>query len=140
MTVACRHPDRIDGCISIDAAPVNESGNEAFGSFAKQVLDFMISFNHDTTRQEAIFKTKEYFKGKAQFVALVDRSLEYLGPDSDQKQAKFIVNIPTLLKKFDNIPAFDEDLRYEGQTLFVMGSRSRIYEFDQFKKVFPNLK
>jgi pimeloyl-ACP methyl ester carboxylesterase len=35
MTVACRHPDRIDGCISIDAAPVNESGNEAFGSFAK---------------------------------------------------------------------------------------------------------
>jgi hypothetical protein len=56
------------------------------------------------------------------------------------KQAKFIVNIPTLLKKFDNIPAFDEDLRYEGQTLFVMGSRSRIYEFDQFKKVFPNLK
>jgi hypothetical protein len=56
------------------------------------------------------------------------------------KQAKFIVNIPTLLKKFDNSPAFDEDLRYEGQTLFVMGSRSRIYEFDQFKKVFPNLK
>ena len=34
MTVAARYPDRIDGSISVDAAPVNESGNDAFGSFA----------------------------------------------------------------------------------------------------------
>ena len=27
MTIACRYPDRVDGVISIDAAPVNESGN-----------------------------------------------------------------------------------------------------------------
>ena len=44
MTVACRYPDRVDGMISIDAAPVNEAGNEAFGSFAKTVIDFMASF------------------------------------------------------------------------------------------------
>ena len=24
MTVACRYPDRVDACISVDAAPINE--------------------------------------------------------------------------------------------------------------------
>ena len=27
MTTACRFPDRVEGCISIDAAPVDESAN-----------------------------------------------------------------------------------------------------------------
>ena len=27
MTVACRYPDRVDACISVDAAPINESSN-----------------------------------------------------------------------------------------------------------------
>ena len=27
MTLACLYPDRVDGVISVDAAPVNETGN-----------------------------------------------------------------------------------------------------------------
>ena len=40
MTIATRYPDRIDGAVSVDAAPVNESGNDAFGSFAQKVVRF----------------------------------------------------------------------------------------------------
>lgn len=43
MTLACRYPNRVDGVISVDAAPVNERGNEAFGSFTYSVLEFMHS-------------------------------------------------------------------------------------------------
>jgi len=42
MTLACRYPDRVDGVISVDAAPVDESKNsEQFGSFTIQLLNFM---------------------------------------------------------------------------------------------------
>jgi pimeloyl-ACP methyl ester carboxylesterase len=41
MTMACRYPDRVDGFISVDAAPVNEAGSDKFGSFAESVLNFM---------------------------------------------------------------------------------------------------
>ena len=33
MVLACRYPDRVDGCISIDAAPVDERKNVKFKEF-----------------------------------------------------------------------------------------------------------
>ena len=47
MTLACRFPDRVDGCISVDAAPKNEQDAHAFGSFAEKVIGFM----HDLKEQ-----------------------------------------------------------------------------------------
>ena len=41
MTLACRFPSRVDGVISVDAAPKNERDLTAFGSFAQTVLEFM---------------------------------------------------------------------------------------------------
>jgi esterase len=38
MTLACRFPDRVDGCISVDAAPVDESGNKDYGEFTFGVV------------------------------------------------------------------------------------------------------
>ena len=35
MTLACRFPERVEGVISVDAAPVNETSRYAFGSFAE---------------------------------------------------------------------------------------------------------
>ena len=64
MTIACRHPDRVDGVISIDAAPVHESGNQAIGSFAKTVLDFMVGFKDGTTIAQAMQRTKKFLKAK----------------------------------------------------------------------------
>jgi len=56
----------VDGCISIDAAPKNESGNEAFGSFTHGVLTFMhdLSRQPDLTKKEIVLQADEYFKGK----------------------------------------------------------------------------
>ncbi len=41
MTVACRYPDRVDACISVDAAPINESSDKSFGEFTYSVIKFM---------------------------------------------------------------------------------------------------
>ena len=46
MTLACRFPDRVDGCISLDAAPKNEEEGSEFGAFAENVIDFMLSMKH----------------------------------------------------------------------------------------------
>ena len=41
MTTACRFEERVDGVISIDSAPIDESGQNAFGSFTYGVIQFM---------------------------------------------------------------------------------------------------
>ena len=59
MTTACRFEDRVDGVISIDSAPVNESqGKNNFGRNSFKVLSFMheLSQIEDLTTQEAITK------------------------------------------------------------------------------------
>lgn len=50
MAVACRFPDRIDGVISIDSAPINESGNKAFSTFTYETLKFM----HDLGQEKGL--------------------------------------------------------------------------------------
>ena len=48
MTIACRYPERVDGVISLDAAPVDESFEiEQFGSFAQAVLDFLFELKEE---------------------------------------------------------------------------------------------
>ena len=47
MTLACRFPDRVDGVVSVDAAPKNERDQHAFGSFAEQVIDFMLNLSKE---------------------------------------------------------------------------------------------
>ena len=41
MTTACRYPDRIDGVISVDSAPVNESTKNVFITFTYIVIEFL---------------------------------------------------------------------------------------------------
>lgn len=48
------------------------------------------------TRAEAMNKTKVYFNGKVEFVNLVDRNLEFLGPESNSRTLKFLANVETL--------------------------------------------
>ena len=42
MTVACRYPDRVDACISVDAAPINESSDKSFGEFTFSVVIILL--------------------------------------------------------------------------------------------------
>ena len=63
--------------------------------------------------------------------------------DKDNKEddpVKFAVNIAALQNQFPNIPYFDESLVYHGPSLNIVGGNSRIYDFDIYKKVFPNIE
>ena len=66
MTLACRFPDRVDGVISVDAAPKNESDIHKFGSFAETVINFMeeLSREEGVTYRQATDRGKDFFKGK----------------------------------------------------------------------------
>ena len=69
MTTACRFPDRVDGVISVDSAPVDESGRPAFFAFTYGVIKLMKELDQmNLTRKEALQKAKEHFKGKVEFV------------------------------------------------------------------------
>ena len=40
MTLACLFPERIEGCISVDSAPIDESKNVDFRTFTWKVVNF----------------------------------------------------------------------------------------------------
>ena len=145
MTLACRYPDRVDGVISLDAAPVNEKGNHAFGSFTYHLLEFMHNmkvFDEAITVEKAVDAAKRTYAEKPQFSALIERSIK-TKPDVPWAQQKddpleWAINLATLRGEFLNIPFFDETLRYHGPAFNIVGGRSRYYPFEQYKKVFPN--
>jgi hypothetical protein len=56
-----------------------------------------------------------------------------------KEEVKWLVNTEALLREFRNIPYFDETLRYTGPTLQIVGGRSKIYPFEAYQKVFPNI-
>ena len=97
MTTACRFPDRVDGVISVDSAPVDESGPAAFFSFTYGVIEFMAKLQNEgnLTRKEAISRAREFFKGKPEFVNLLqtnmNRSVDHL---------EWLVNIESIYRNF----------------------------------------
>ena len=55
MTLASRFPDRVDGVISVDSAPVDESRNEGYFAFTLSCVQFMnVLSKEKLTREEAI--------------------------------------------------------------------------------------
>jgi len=51
MTTACRFPDRVDGVISLDTAPVNENARRnQFGRKSYKVISFM----HELSKVEGM--------------------------------------------------------------------------------------
>jgi hypothetical protein len=61
-------------------------------------------------------------------VSLVERNAD---PDSKDK-VKWLINLDSIYHNFDNIPYFDESLRYYGPAYFIMGAKSHRYTFDQY--------
>lgn len=136
MTTACRFPDRVDACISVDAAPINESSSKSFGEFTYSVIKFMNQLSEEAvSKDEATKRAKEFFRGKLQFVSLLERNLD----PNHKDEIKWLVNVEALMREFGNIPFFDETLRYEGPCLQIVGGRSRIYPFEKYKKVFTKI-
>lgn len=84
-------------------------------------------------------QVREMMRDKSALIAIVDRALRYDGRDCNDKPPEFLVNVETLLKEYSNIPSFDESQRSETKVLFLMGSRSTIFPFGKFRKVFPRV-
>ena len=49
-------------------------------------------------------KAKEFFRGKLQFVSLLERNMD---PNS-KDEVQWLVNVEALMREFRNIPYFDE--------------------------------
>ena len=136
MVTACKYPDRVDGCISIDSAPVDESGPSALDWLPLKMLELMHSFSDQgLTRSQAIQQAKEFYDNKPELVFIIDKNLKR---NKDDK-LEWLVNIDSLYKNFQEVPYFDESLTNDTKSVYhIVGEQSKIYEIDQYKKVFPN--
>ena len=72
------------------------------------------------SKKEAIERSKEKFKEKPEIVHIIKQNICPKTVD-----LKFLVNIDTIYEKFDNIPYFDESLRFEKETAYhIVGALS----------------
>lgn len=96
MTTACKYQDRVEGVISVDSAPIDESGQNAFGSFTFGVIKFMFQLSQEgLTRKQAVEKGREHFKGKPQFSALLETNMNRKSEDLE-----WLVNIDSIYTNF----------------------------------------
>ena len=122
MTTACRYPDRVDGIISIEAAPIN-SNNIGCTINTISTVEFMYNLKHiepAIMRKEALAKATTFFNGDKNCVAFLNSSM-----DRRSNELKWMVNTDILYKKFAQIPFFDESLTFNKNTAYhLVGANS----------------
>jgi len=61
-------------------------------------------------------------------VSLLEKNMD----PNHKDEVQWLVNVEALMREFQNIPYFDESLRYHGPTLQIVGGKSRIYPFESY--------
>ena len=130
MTLACKYPDRVDGVISVDSAPVDESGPQALNWLPYKVLKLMYSMSQEgITRSKAIEKAKEFFNNNPEMVGMLEKNMS----KNKEDKLEWLVNIDSLFENFQQVPYFDESLLYENKTVYhLVGENSQLYKMDQY--------
>ena len=78
MTVACRYPDRVDGVISVDSAPIDESQQiESFFADTHGMIEYMQDLSHEgLTRIAAVKKCRERFKENPEYSTVLETNMD----------------------------------------------------------------
>jgi pimeloyl-ACP methyl ester carboxylesterase len=90
----------------------------------------------DITKEEALQKAKEFFNNEMQFVALLERNMD----PNVKTRVEWLVNTEILLREYENVPYFDESLRYEGPCYHIVGGKSKQHPLAKYQRVFPRLR
>ena len=116
MTTACRYPDRVDGVISIDTAPVDESKNEAVIDQIRSVITFMYDLNvAGVTTAEAKKLVSKHFSDKQEIIPIIRSAMKPLS-----EELQWQANVESFFKNLESIVHFDENLRYPKSTVYQL--------------------
>lgn len=137
MTLACLHPERVNGLISIDTAPKSFLSDKQQVKQTYEGLQKIKNLNIEgKTRKTAMDVIQQSFKdpGIANFVA---SNLVY-DETNERKFVKWCVNLEAILGNLEKLVDFESDLKpYNGPTLFLNGGLSVKVEESTYKKFFP---
>jgi pimeloyl-ACP methyl ester carboxylesterase len=60
--------------------------------------------------------------------------------DRQADDLRWLVNIETIIEQFQQVPFFNEGLRYNKKHAYhLVGGNSNQYAFEQYRKVFPKI-
>ena len=77
MTLGCKFQDRIDGIISLDSAPVDESQNTTFYPEAYKLVTLLNKMNkQNLSKKEGLKMLKEHSGNRPELVHLLTSNLD----------------------------------------------------------------
>ena len=136
MTTACLNPERVDGVISVDAAPWHWNKLACYLTIPPfRYLRFMRKMSkRNMTRKEAMAYVKKKYRrtpgNAAMFIKLMDRKHDKL---------VWTINVDAILNTRPT--SFDSKLKYRKETAyFIRGKRSiNFYRSWVYRRVFTKL-
>lgn len=135
MTTACKHPDRVDGWISVDAAPYDYNNNTKYIAFVQEVVDFVKDFQAEgKSKQEIKTILSENFDNPA-IAHLLMTNMEFNEKDL---VSKWKSNMDTLANSSNNVFGWEYCGEYKGPFLALVAGKKRSFHLVDFEKSFPN--
>ncbi|KAJ6008873.1 hypothetical protein N7522_003889 [Penicillium canescens] len=139
MAVALRSPDRVSALIPVDNAPVNAALKSDFPRYVRGMQKVEAEKVSKQSDANKILEDYEESLPIRQFL------LTNLVRSEDDNTLKFRVPLSVIGRSLDNMADFpfkeSDNLKYDGPTLFVRGTRSQYVSDDTvpaIKKFFPN--
>ena len=78
---------------------------------------------------------RDRFENKPELVHIFDTNR-----DKTLDELELLVNIDSMFEHFPEVRSFDQDLRYNEETIYhILGGNSIIYDLSVFRKIFPNI-
>jgi esterase len=139
MTFAINYPDRLNGLIVVDSAPIDNRDKSYIYSNTKDIIDKVYDYNIDNkSRKEVVEDFKKMFRGPT--ANLLNTNLTYV--DSKSDKIKWRINLKAIKDNIDNILGFEykKGKFYKGPIKVLVGEKSFIFDIEDYKKIFPDIK
>jgi len=135
MGVALKHPNRLDGLLVIDSAPLDYLNLPETYKTPFDVITKIQAMNMENrTRDDVSKELRQLFTPTVANLLLTN--LVFI---KDTDFVKWRINVPVLHKYFRDIIKFNISGLYPGEIKVILGELSQPYNTDVFKPFFPNI-
>jgi pimeloyl-ACP methyl ester carboxylesterase len=136
MGIAMTYPDRVEGLIVMDSAPIDYWDNPLVYELIQDVINKIHKIDMKNKKRADISKIlRELFSSNVANLILTN-----ITNHDESDFVKWRINIDVLFKDFRKIIDFEMDGKYSGETRIILGELSYAYSKDVYSPFFPKLE
>ena len=132
MTTACKYPERVEGVISVDAAPIDYNNSPNYISAILGITEKISEYYIEGMERKELFNQMNEDFGNFMIANLIMKNVRIKG----SKVLGWKSNIPVLVNNVEDIFDYEETGVYTGPIKCILAENSK-FTIQDYKPMFP---